>query len=91
MLFDKVKFALHKTKNDFDSEIRDLIDAASDDLRSVGIHVADTPLCTQAIIAYAKWRFGEGAPEWEPIYNSGKEQLKHSSKYGGAYGQIGTD
>ena len=62
-MFEKVKLALRLTGAAFDDEIKGLIAAAKEDLRLVGIVVAededpDDPLIVRAIILYCKGNFG---------------------------------
>lgn len=86
-MLNRVKTALRISTTAFDNEINDLIAAAIDDMTLAGVEVEpEIPLCRQAIIAYAKWHFGEGNDRFEPIYKEMKKQLITSSAFGGAYG-----
>lgn len=82
-MLDKVKVALRLSSTAFDDEVTDLISAAIDDLRLVGITVTETqeegspvtvgdPLLVRAIILYAKAEFG---------FNDDTERYRKSYDY----------
>ena len=59
-MLDEVKEALRVTENEFDNEIKGLIEAAKSDLETSGVASSnlDKPLSKQAIILYCKSLFG---------------------------------
>ncbi len=83
-MLDAVKLAMRPAikTNAYDSEIRDLIEAAKEDLRSVGITVDEyDPLVRQAIKTYCQLHFGnpENPDRLHASYAEQKAQLMTSS------------
>ena len=85
-----VKLALRITSTTYDDEIDDLLDAALDDLKLVGVSVvalaaADLdPLLKRAVVTYAKAHFGLDNPDAERYmlaYESLRTHLSLSSEY----------
>ena len=63
-MLESVKLALRLSDPAFDEEVQGLIDAASHDLREVGINPDPTnPLVKRAIITYCKSEFGYDNPD----------------------------
>lgn len=88
-MLEKVKLALRITTTAFDSELKDLIDAAKVDLGIAGVVVpvtTETPLdviIQKAIITYCKLNFGE-PDEYERLkrsYDEQKAQLSMATGY----------
>lgn len=82
---DKVKLALRITTDAFDSELRDLIDAAKQDLGIAGVVVPDEldAIVSKAIITYCKMSFGlpEDYDRLKRSYDEQKAQLSNASGY----------
>lgn len=84
-MLEKVKLALRIATNKYDSELKDLIDAAKLDLGIAGVTVPGTldALVSKAIITYCKMSFG--LPEdWDRLkrsYDEQKAQLSNASGY----------
>ena len=84
-MLEKVKLALRIVTNKYDSELKDLIDAAKLDLGIAGVTVPETldALVSKAIITYCKMSFG--LPEdWDRLkrsYDEQKAQLSNASGY----------
>lgn len=77
-LLDDTREALRITGEDFDEEIKDLIDAAKADLALSGAKNIDPdadPLAKRAIILYAKSNFGLSNPNMEQ-YQRSYDRLK---------------
>ncbi len=84
-MLDKVKLALRITTTAFDSEIKDLIDAALDDLGLAGVSNKDTTdhLIIRAVITYCKANFGD-PDEYDRLkraYDEQKAQLQMATGY----------
>lgn len=87
-MLTKVKLALRRSDNAFDTEIQLYIDACLAELKGLGIagaesNTTDAQIIT-AVIAYNKWKFGENAEaeRWEHIYSDMVEKLQARSGYG---------
>ena len=74
VILDDVKVALRIAASNtaFDSEVNDLISAATDDLALAGIISDDTtdPLIKRAVITYCKANFGYDNPDAERFLES---------------------
>lgn len=88
-MLEKVKLALRITTTSFDSELRDLIDAAKVDLGIAGVLVPVTTdsnldvIIQKAIITYCKLNFGE-PDEYDRLkrsYDEQKAQLSMATGY----------
>lgn len=80
----KVKLALRITTTDFDAEIQSLINDCVSELEMLGVIVDDTdPQIVTAVIAYAKWQFGdaEDADKWRSVYDRKLAQFKMATGY----------
>lgn len=82
-----VKLALRITTTAFDDELNSLINACILDLGLAGV-VGDTvttsstdDLVRQCVIAYCKWRFGEGIDKYKETYELQKAQLLMATGY----------
>lgn len=82
-----VKTALRITTDAFDDELDLLIEACADEMKGLGVTVADAEstdpqICT-AVIAYCKWQFGANtdADRWRDIYHEKLAQLKTMTGY----------
>lgn len=83
-MLDAVKLAMRPAikTNAYDTEIQDLIKAAKEDLRSVGVLVSESdPLIRQAIKTYCRLHFGnpENPDRLHTSYAEQKAQLMTSS------------
>ena len=82
---EKVKMSLRITKDAFDDEILDLIDAATSDLGIAGVVVPASvdPIVNRAIITYCKLHFGlpEDADRLKRSYDEQKAQLATATGY----------
>jgi len=77
------------SRSDYDAEINDLISAAQDDLRLVGVTdeaaYNESPLVKRAILTYVKANFGWNNPDAERLaksYESIRNGLSLSEEYG---------
>ena len=90
-LLDDVKKSLRVTSVAFDTEISDLISAATTELSNVGIKVTlkgtDDPLIKRAITLYCKANFGYDNPESER-FNLSYEMLKIHMSMSGDYNDV---
>lgn len=85
-ILEDVKSSLREDENNFDNEIKDIIDAAKLDMKVSGVvNVNDTdPLIKRAIILYAKCNYGLFNPDMEKYhkaYTMLKAHLSLSSDY----------
>ena len=84
-MLDKVKLALRITTNAFDDELKDLIDAAKQDLGIAGVVVPETigAIVTRAIITYCKMSFGlpEDYDQLKRSYDEQKAQLSNATGF----------
>ena len=88
-ILDDVKLALRITSSAFDTEINDLISAAQDDLKRIGVDPAkvdadNIPLVKRAIVTYCKAHFGYDNPEADRFlssYDMMRQELSLSSGY----------
>lgn len=92
-MLDRVKLALLKTGNDFDSELSDLIDAAAKDLGIAGVDAlvisTDTndALIIRAIITYVGYQFEimhgslDRSAAYKKSYDEQKAQLGMATGY----------
>lgn len=85
-MLDQVKLALRLVTDAFDSEIKDLIEAAYDDLEIAGVQArknAEAPLVRRAVTTYCKANFG--APDeydrLKAAYDEQKSQLMTATDY----------
>ena len=96
----KAKLALRRTSTAFDDEIKDLISAAVQDLKNVGITaLPDTvdftestfgdPLIDRAVILYCKAEFGYLPVDEAKRFRDAYDYLKCALSLAGDY--IGTD
>ena len=99
-MLTKAKLALRRTSNAFDDEIKDLISAAVQDMRNVGItalpdtvdYTAETfgdPLIDRAVILYCKAEFGYLSVDEAKRFRDAYDYLKCALSLAGDY--IGTD
>lgn len=85
-LIDDIKKQLRITTDDFNTEINDLVNAAKNDLETVGIYSIDEsdPLIKQAIILYCKANFGYDNPEadrFQETYENIKNKIAMLTDY----------
>lgn len=84
-MLEKAKLVLRITTEDFDDEIKDLIDAAKADLGIAGvINVNETdPLIIRAVLTYVKCHFGDqdDFDRYSKAYDSMKAQLMTATGY----------
>ena len=86
-ILDDVKAALRVKDDDFNSEVTRLINAAKTDLGIAGVSLPSTldDICTDAIVAYCKFSFGNmdtaDADRWKRIYDEKKAQLVTATGY----------
>lgn len=87
-ILNKVKLSLRITTDDFDSEIKDLIDACLLDLGIAGVTEDDTSnaLIIRAICTYCKIHFGDvnGVEMFDRLqasYNEQKAQMSMATGY----------
>lgn len=96
----KAKLALRRTSTAFDDEIKDLISAAVQDLKNIGItalpdtvdYTAETfgdPLIDRAVILYCKAEFGYLSVDEAKRFRDAYDYLKCALSLAGDY--IGTD
>lgn len=88
-LLSNAKTALRITSTAYDGEVEDLIAAAQDDLKRVGVTdeaiYNEVPLVKRAIMAYVKGNFGFGNPDRDGLvraYEMIRDALSMSSDYG---------
>lgn len=94
-MVEAVKLALRPAikTNAYDSEIRDLIEAAKADLRQVGIVGDETdPLIRQAIKTYCRLHFGSppDAAQLQLAYHTQKGNLMGATGYSAREEEDGT-
>lgn len=86
-LLDEVKNALRVNNDAFNGEVTRLINAAKSDLGIAGVVVPETldDICTDAIVAFCKFNFGNMDPadadRWKRIYDEKKAQLATHTGY----------
>ena len=90
-ILDKVRLALRRSTDAFDSEIQDLIKACLLDLKIAGVNeynieTVTDPLIIRAICTYCKYHFGDakGVEELERLkasYDEQKAQMSMASGY----------
>ena len=83
-MLDKVKLALRISTDVFDTELRDLIEAAIADLGIVGVGASrEDPLISRAVITYCKANFGdaENYDRLKAAYDEQKAQLSMATGY----------
>lgn len=66
-LLDKCKLALRISVNDYDDEVRGLINSAKRDMSVTGIVDTDDAMYTDAIICFVKANFGFDNPDREGL------------------------
>nr|DAE51432.1 MAG TPA: head to tail adaptor [Caudoviricetes sp.] len=84
-MLEKVKLALRIVTTAFDSELKDLIEAALADLGLAGVTntSTDDPLIIRAVITYCRANFGD-SDEYSRLkasYDEQKAQLKTATGY----------
>lgn len=81
----KAKLALRITKNAFDSQIEDLLDAAAVDLNIAGVEIPEAygPIVETAKITYVALHFGEpdNYDKLKASYDEQKAQLATATGY----------
>lgn len=85
MILTKVKVALRISEDDFDDEIKDIIEAALGDLGIAGVTntAVINPMIRRAVITYCKMHFGE-PDEYERLkasYDEQKAQLSMATGF----------
>lgn len=84
-MLEKVKVALKITTNDFDSELTDMIDAATIDLGLAGVEntLSTDALVIRAICTYCRLNWGSPADydKLKASYDEQKAQMSMSSLY----------
>lgn len=84
-MLDKVKLALRISTDAFDSELKDLIDAAKADLGIAGVVLPAEldAIVAKAIITYCKMSFGlpEDYDQLKRSYDEQKAQLSNATGY----------
>lgn len=84
-MLEKVKVALKITTNDFDSELTDMIDAATIDLGLAGVEntLLTDALVIRAICTYCRLNWGSPADydKLKASYDEQKAQMSMSSLY----------
>lgn len=84
-ILDTVKTALRLTVDDYDTELKTLINAAKQDLGIAGVLVPSEldSICTIAIVTYCKMRFGQpdDYDRLKAAYDEQKAQLSTATGY----------
>lgn len=84
-MLDKVKMALRIKTEAYDSELKDLIEAAKTDLGIAGVEIPETidEIVTRAIITFCKMSFGlpEDYDRLKRSYDEQKAQLSNATGY----------
>lgn len=80
----KAKLALRITKDSFDDQINDLLDASLVDLKIAGVEIPEslTPIVETASITYVAMRFGQ-PDEYDRLKRSYDEQKAQLATYTG--------
>lgn len=83
-MLEYVKVALRITTDDFDEELKGLINAAKADLHLIANKVSETdPLTKQAIVTYCKCNFGQpdNYDKLKASYDEQKAQMRANPTY----------
>lgn len=98
ILLDQAKLQLRLSGTDFDEEVKDLIEAAAEDLKRRGVDIEKlitgtvtaagelNPLAVRAVMLYVKAHFGLSISESETLrYERTYEQTAQALSLGNAY------
>lgn len=76
-LIKKSKLYVRVSGDDFDEEIKDLIDAAFVELKIGGVDAVDDPIIDRAVTVYVKAHFGHENPDREGLLEAFQNLRQH--------------